>query len=203
PFRTRSKGQAVEFDERNKCETICDGRFDTHMQSATSRADKNCPPSDSFVPGRRCGARAFGAWLLVRNRPNWPQRKRPGPIYNRLRHVFRTRLAACQRSCKKHCLREPGGQKPMLTSFWSIAGYIIPFRFVLSLVVFFHELGHFLIGRWCGVKVEAFSLGFGPEIYGFDDRRGTRWRLAALPLGGYVKFFGEANGTSVSDEASL
>jgi regulator of sigma E protease len=91
----------------------------------------------------------------------------------------------------------------MLTSFWSIAGYIIPFLFVLSLVVFFHELGHFLIGRWCGVKVEAFSLGFGPEIYGFDDRRGTRWRLAALPLGGYVKFFGEANGTSVSDEASL
>jgi regulator of sigma E protease len=91
----------------------------------------------------------------------------------------------------------------MLTSVWSIAGYIIPFLFVLSLVVFFHELGHFLIGRWCGVKVEAFSLGFGPEIYGFDDRRGTRWRLAALPLGGYVKFFGEANGTSVSDEASL
>src|SRR5262245_28259287 len=91
----------------------------------------------------------------------------------------------------------------MLTTVWSLAGYILPFLFVLSLVVFFHELGHFLIGRWCGVKVEAFSLGFGPEIYGFDDRRGTRWRLAALPLGGYVKFFGEANGTSVSDEASL
>src|ERR1019366_8069880 len=55
----------------------------------------------------------------------------------------------------------------------------------LSLVVFFHELGHFLTGRWCGVKVDAFSLGFGPEIFGFDDRYGTHWRLAAFPLGGY------------------
>lgn len=90
----------------------------------------------------------------------------------------------------------------MLTSVWSIAGYILPFLFVLSLVVFFHEFGHFLIGRWCGVRVETFSLGFGPELFGRYDRRGTRWRLAALPLGGYVKFFGESNFALLSDEAS-
>ena len=90
----------------------------------------------------------------------------------------------------------------ILTHIWALAGYILPFLFVLSLVVFFHELGHFLIGRWCGVKVDAFSLGFGPEIFGFDDRYGTHWRLAALPLGGYVKFHGDANGASMTDAAA-
>jgi regulator of sigma E protease len=91
----------------------------------------------------------------------------------------------------------------ILTSFWSLAGYIFPFLFVLGLVVFFHELGHFLIGRWCGVKVETFSLGFGPELYGFNDRRGTHWRIAALPLGGFVKFFGETDSSPAPDEAAL
>jgi len=75
-----------------------------------------------------------------------------------------------------------------LAQFFSIFTYIIPFLFVLTVVVFFHELGHFLVGRWCGVKVDAFSLGFGPELLHHTDRKGTRWRLAALPLGGYVKF---------------
>jgi regulator of sigma E protease len=60
-----------------------------------------------------------------------------------------------------------------------------------------------LIGRWCGVKVDAFSLGFGPEIFGFNDRHGTHWRLAALPLGGYVKFHGDANGASMTDAAAV
>jgi regulator of sigma E protease len=88
----------------------------------------------------------------------------------------------------------------ILTSIWPSAGYIIlGFLFVLSLVVFFHELGHFLIGRWCGVKVDTFSLGFGPELFGFDDRHGTRWRVAAFPLGGYVRFHGDANGASMTD----
>jgi regulator of sigma E protease len=59
-----------------------------------------------------------------------------------------------------------------------------------------------LIGRWCGVKVDAFSLGFGPEIFGFDDRYATHWRLAALPFGGYVKFHGGANGASLMDQAA-
>ena len=87
----------------------------------------------------------------------------------------------------------------ILTHIWSVAAYIVPFIFVLSLVVFFHELGHFLVGRWCGVKVDAFSLGFGPEICHFNDRHGTRWRIGALPLGGYVKFHGDANGASMTD----
>jgi regulator of sigma E protease len=76
----------------------------------------------------------------------------------------------------------------------------VPFVCVLTVVVFFHEMGHFLVGRWCGVKVDAFSLGFGPELCHYTDRKGTRWRLALLPLGGYVKFHGDANGASVPDE---
>ncbi|MGH6850698.1 MAG: site-2 protease family protein, partial [Methylocella sp.] len=87
----------------------------------------------------------------------------------------------------------------ILTDIWALAGYILPFLFVLGLVVFFHELGHFLIGRWCGVKVDTFSLGFGPELFGFDDRYGTHWRVAAFPLGGYVRFHGDANGASMTD----
>ncbi|MCC2096721.1 MAG: RIP metalloprotease RseP [Hyphomicrobiales bacterium] len=83
---------------------------------------------------------------------------------------------------------------------WSFAGYIVPFVFVLSIVVFFHELGHFLVGRWCGVKVEAFSIGFGKELLSFTDKRGTRWRFALIPLGGYVKFYGDADVASMTEE---
>jgi regulator of sigma E protease len=72
-----------------------------------------------------------------------------------------------------------------------LIGYIIPFLFVLTIVVFFHELGHFLVARWAGVKVLTFSLGFGPELAGFNDRHGTRWKISAIPLGGYVKFLGD------------
>ena len=79
------------------------------------------------------------------------------------------------------------------------AGYIVPFLFVLTIVVFFHELGHFLVARWCGVRVTAFSIGFGPEIVGFNDRHGTRWKLSAVPLGGYIKFLGDDNAASVPD----
>lgn len=85
-------------------------------------------------------------------------------------------------------------------SHLSAAGQsILPFLFVLSIVIFFHELGHFIVGKLCGVKVDAFSLGFGPELFAFNDRSGTRWRLGLLPLGGYVKFHGDANGASMSD----
>jgi regulator of sigma E protease len=80
-----------------------------------------------------------------------------------------------------------------------LVGYIVPFLFVLTIVVFFHELGHFLIARWCGIKVLVFSIGFGPEICGFYDRYGTRWKISAVPLGGYVKFFGDENAASVPD----
>jgi regulator of sigma E protease len=82
-------------------------------------------------------------------------------------------------------------------------GYIVPFLFVLTIVVFFHELGHFLVARWCGVRVLVFSIGFGPELVGFNDRHGTRWKLAAIPLGGYVKFYGDENAASVPDQATL
>lgn len=81
-------------------------------------------------------------------------------------------------------------------------GYVVPFLFVLTIVVFFHELGHFLVARWCGIRVMVFSIGFGPELVGFNDKHGTRWKLAAIPLGGYVKFFGDENAASVPDTAA-
>ncbi len=77
-----------------------------------------------------------------------------------------------------------------------LLGIIIPFLVVLTIVVFVHELGHYLVGRWCGIGAEAFSIGFGPELFGFNDRAGTRWRVAALPLGGYVKFIGDRDPAS-------
>jgi regulator of sigma E protease len=75
--------------------------------------------------------------------------------------------------------------------------YVLPFLIILSLIVFIHELGHYLVGRWCGVGIDAFSLGFGPELFARVDSRGTRWRIGALPLGGYVKFHGDVNPASV------
>jgi regulator of sigma E protease len=84
-----------------------------------------------------------------------------------------------------------------------LIGYIVPFLFVLTIVVFFHELGHFLIARWVGVKVLTFSLGFGPELAGFNDRHGTRWKISAVPLGGYVKFFGDDSEASTPSLETL
>lgn len=84
-----------------------------------------------------------------------------------------------------------------------LIGYIIPFLFVLTIVVFFHELGHFLVARWAGVKVLTFSLGFGPELFGFNDRHGTRWKVSAIPLGGYVKFFGDDSEASTPSSERL
>ncbi len=86
---------------------------------------------------------------------------------------------------------------------WSFLSVLLPFLFVLTVVVFIHELGHFLVARWCGVKVQAFSIGFGREIWGFNDRHGTRWRLAWIPLGGYVKFVDDENGASVPSRDAL
>jgi regulator of sigma E protease len=90
-----------------------------------------------------------------------------------------------------------------ITSIFSTSGLligtIVPFLFVLTVVVFVHEMGHYLVGRWCGIGVSAFSIGFGPEIAGFNDRRGTRWKICAVPLGGYVKFVGDMNVVSQPD----
>ncbi|MCM2293626.1 RIP metalloprotease RseP [Allorhizobium sp. BGMRC 0089] len=80
-----------------------------------------------------------------------------------------------------------------------LTGYLIPFIVVLSLIVFIHEMGHYLVGRLSGIRVLAFSLGFGPELIGFNDRHGTRWKLSAIPLGGYVRFFGDADAASTTD----
>ncbi|MCB4859267.1 RIP metalloprotease RseP [Sphingobium sp. PNB] len=76
---------------------------------------------------------------------------------------------------------------------------VVAFVAVIGPLVFVHELGHYMVGRWCGVKAEAFSIGFGPEIAAWVDRRGTRWRLGALPLGGYVRFKGDMNAASQTD----
>jgi regulator of sigma E protease len=84
-----------------------------------------------------------------------------------------------------------------------VIGYVVPFLFVLTIVVFFHELGHFLVARWAGVKVLTFSLGFGPELCGFNDRHGTRWKISAVPLGGYVKFFGDDSEASTPSSTTL
>lgn len=84
-----------------------------------------------------------------------------------------------------------------------LGGYIVPFVLVLSLLVFVHEMGHYLVGRWCGIRILAFSVGFGPELVGFTDRHGTRWKLSAIPLGGYVKFFGDEDASSKADASLL
>ena len=80
--------------------------------------------------------------------------------------------------------------------FWM---YILGFLAMLGPLVVLHELGHYLVGRYFGIGAEAFSVGFGKEIAGFTDRRGTRWKLSALPFGGYVQFKGDMNPASVPD----
>lgn len=84
-------------------------------------------------------------------------------------------------------------QIPVIGPF---ASYAIPFLIVLMVVVFIHEYGHYKVAQWCGVKSDAFSIGFGPELFGWMDKRGTRWKLSLIPLGGYVKFRGDADASS-------
>ena len=95
----------------------------------------------------------------------------------------------------------------ILTTIWefgdTLFSYVLPFLFVLTIVVFFHELGHFVVARWCGVGVKVFSIGFGKEVYGFNDKKGTRWRLSWVPLGGYVKFIDDENAASVPGKTPL
>ena len=81
--------------------------------------------------------------------------------------------------------------------------YIVPFLLVLTFIVTIHELGHFLVARAFGVKVDRFSIGFGKTIVARTDKHGTEWRLAWLPLGGYVKFSGDLDASSVPDQAGL
>jgi regulator of sigma E protease len=88
----------------------------------------------------------------------------------------------------------------MLEWITQILGYAVPFVVVLSVLVFVHELGHYLVARWCGVRIETFSIGFGREIVGFTDKAGTRWKFSLIPLGGYVQMFGDTDPASVEPD---
>ncbi len=81
-------------------------------------------------------------------------------------------------------------------------GYLLPFIVAITVIVFIHELGHYLVARWCGVNIEIFSIGFGREIFGWHDSQGTRWKVCWIPLGGYVKFKGDANAASLPQATS-
>lgn len=83
-------------------------------------------------------------------------------------------------------------------ALWLLS-YLIPFLVVLTVIVFVHEMGHYLVARWNGVAIQTFSVGFGRELIGWNDKHGTRWRISAIPLGGYVRFVGDMNAASVPD----
>lgn len=83
-------------------------------------------------------------------------------------------------------------------AFWLLS-YVVPFLAVLTVIVFVHEMGHYLVARWNGVAIQTFSIGFGRELFGWNDRHGTRWRISAIPLGGYVRFVGDMNEASLPD----
>jgi regulator of sigma E protease len=87
--------------------------------------------------------------------------------------------------------------------FGGFLSTVLPFVVVLGIVVFVHEYGHYIVARWCGIKSEVFSVGFGPVVWSRRDRRGTLWQVAALPLGGYVRFKGDGDGSSRSDPDAL
>src|ERR1700720_3586945 len=84
-----------------------------------------------------------------------------------------------------------------------LTGYIVPFLIVLTVLVFVHEVGHSLVARRNGVRIEVFSIGFGPELFGWNDRAGTRWKFSVIPLGGYVKMFGDNDASSALPAAGL
>ena len=80
---------------------------------------------------------------------------------------------------------------------------VIAFVIALSIIVAIHEYGHYIVGRWSGIEADVFSIGFGPVLFSRIDSRGTRWQIAALPLGGYVKFRGDADAASSKDVQAL
>lgn len=87
----------------------------------------------------------------------------------------------------------------LIPDFGNIALTLVAFVVALSIIVAVHEYGHYIVGRWSGIHAEVFSLGFGPKIWSRVDKRGTRWQIAAFPLGGYVKFLGDSNAASAKD----
>ncbi len=91
----------------------------------------------------------------------------------------------------------------LIPSFGGLFFTILAFIVALSVIVAVHEYGHYIVGRWCGIHAEVFSLGFGPVLYSRHDKRGTKWQIAALPFGGYVKFMGDADAASGKDGAGM
>lgn len=90
-----------------------------------------------------------------------------------------------------------------METLFDLIHYFFSFVIVISVIVFIHEYGHYIVAKWCGVKIEAFSIGFGKEIFGWNDRSGTRWKVCFLPFGGYVKMFGDASAASTADKDAL
>lgn len=91
----------------------------------------------------------------------------------------------------------------LLPQFGSFLSMILAFIVALSVIVAIHEYGHYIVGRWSGIKADVFSLGFGPVLWSGMDKHGTRWQIALLPFGGYVKFKGDANAASANADASV
>ncbi|WP_415183221.1 RIP metalloprotease RseP [Phaeovulum sp.] len=92
----------------------------------------------------------------------------------------------------------------LLPDFGNVLYTVVAFVVALSIIVTVHEFGHYIVGRWSGIRAEVFSIGFGPKLFSRVDRRGTRWQVAAIPLGGYVKFLGDANAASAgADDATM
>ena len=83
-----------------------------------------------------------------------------------------------------------------MTAIAGILPYLVPFLIVITILVFVHEMGHYLVARWNGVRVEVFSIGFGRELFGWTDKVGTRWKFSLIPLGGYVKMYGDQDAAS-------
>ncbi|MBX9875106.1 MAG: site-2 protease family protein, partial [Beijerinckiaceae bacterium] len=91
----------------------------------------------------------------------------------------------------------------LMPSFGSFLWTVVAFVVALSVIVAVHEFGHYIVARWCGIRSEVFSIGFGPRLWSRVDRNGTRWQIAALPFGGYVKFLGDANAASSGADAAV
>ena len=91
----------------------------------------------------------------------------------------------------------------LIPQFGGLIWTLLAFVIALSVIVAIHEYGHYIVGRWSGIHADVFSLGFGPVIYSRFDKRGTKWQIAALPFGGYVKFKGDANASGGADLDSL
>ena len=91
----------------------------------------------------------------------------------------------------------------LIPQFGSLIWTLLAFVIALSVIVAIHEYGHYIVGRWTGIKADVFSIGFGPVLWSRPDKHGTVWQVAALPFGGYVKFAGDANAASGKDEAAM